>query len=621
MDEFKIEFLPFKTTVKAHKGETILDVARRSNISIESVCGGKGLCGKCRIRIVSDIVFLKIDEKERVHISEKELKDGVRLACLTRVNENLAVEVPKESITGNFVRDKTEINRYVDLFPMVCLYRLEIPPPSLSEDESDLERVKRALKKAYKISPSKIDHFCLRRASTILRDEDWSVNVVVWGNEEILDIRSKKTEGLYGIAIDIGTTTIGAYILSLIDGSCLASGSMLNPQIKFGEDIMTRIGFIAENGVKGLEILNKTLIKALNTLIERLSNEAGIYKDDIFEATVVGNTVMHHIFLKINPAGLGVSPFNPFFTSSVNFKARDIGLKINPAGNIYVLPLKKGFVGGDTTGVVLALKPYLTEDNNLIIDIGTNGELVVGNKDRLVCASCATGPALEGAHVKYGMRADTGAIERIFIDPVTKDVKYNVIGDVKPKGMCGSGVIDAVSQLFSAKIIDNSGRFRKDAISERLRISPKMTEFIIAYANETATGKDITITQKDIRNVQLAKAAIYAGAKLLLAHLGVERPSKVMLAGAFGNYIDIRNAYNLGMFPFSRLTDIIAVGNAAGEGAIFALLNKKERKEAENIIRKIEYVELSLCSEFQKEFLDALYIPHRKDPFPEIDDL
>jgi len=621
VEQFDVSFLPFNSSIKVDKGKTLLDAARKADIPIASVCGGKGKCGKCKVKILSKVDFLGVTKREKGLVTEKELTEGMRLACQTKIYGDMIIEVPEESIVRGFVKDKAGTKRQIFPQPVVCLYPIEISIPSFSDNESDVERIKRELKKMHNVSVSRIDPFCFKAGPLILRKEKWKVNVVVSWDEEILHIKPKNDKELYGVAMDIGTTTIGAYLLNLKDACHLASGSTLNPQIKFGEDIMSRIGYIRENGIKGLMDMNKTLIKGLNALIDDMCRKASISKKDIFEVTVVGNTVMHHIFLNINPSSLGLSPFTPFLSSSITLKARDLGIKINPAGNVYVLPVKGGFVGADNIGVVLALKPYLSDEDCLIIDIGTNGEIVAGNKDRLVCASCATGPALEGAHVKHGMRADIGAIEKVTIDPKTKEVEYKVMGDKKPKGICGSGVIDVVSELFKARIIDSSGRFKKDINSKRLRNTYGMMEFVIEWAEHTATGRDITITQEDIRNVQFAKASIYAGAKILLRHLNIDRPSKIMLAGAFGNYIDVKNAYVLGMFPYATVSQITAVGNAAGEGAIFALLNRKEREEAEKIARKIEYVELTLYKGFQEEFLDALYIPHRKDPFPDIDDL
>ena len=565
MASFEIIFLPFKKLAKVDKGESILDAAIRMDIPIETICGGKGECGKCKVKILSRKGFSEITEKEKRLIGKKDLLKGMRLACLTKVYGNLILEVPEESLRRGFVKDKTYAQRKVNLLPAISLYPLEIPPPSLSSNESDFERIKKALKEKYSISIARIDPFSFKESPSILRKEKGNVNIAVWMDDEVVGVGKKSTDELYGLAVDIGTTTIGAYLMSLKDGRCLSSGSALNPQIKFGEDIMTRIAYVVNEGQKGLDILRNTLIEGLNSLTENLAQDARISKGGILETTIVGNTVMHHIFLNIDPSYLGVSPFVPFLSSSINLKARDLGLNINPSANVYVLPVEAGFVGADNVGVILALKPYLQDEYLLIIDIGTNGEIVLGNRERLISASCATGPAFEGAHIKSGMRADAGAIEKIKIDPRSYEVEYKVIGNKKPKGICGSGIIDAVSELFKASLIDNSGRFKKGIKLERLRKGTEGIEFVIAWAKETAIGRDITITQKDIRTVQLAKAAIYGGSKILLRHLGIEKPSRVMLAGVFGNYIDVNNAYTLGMFPFTNPSEIIPVGNAAGE--------------------------------------------------------
>ncbi|HPP06395.1 MAG TPA: ASKHA domain-containing protein, partial [Syntrophorhabdaceae bacterium] len=434
MKQFDVSFLPFNKTVKLEEGRTLLDAARKADITLQSLCNGKGRCGKCKVRILSKAGFSGLTRREKRVISEEEVAKGIRLACQTEVFGDLVLEVPEESIFMGFVKDKVANKGHIPIQPFVNLYPIEITPPSLSNNESDVERIKRALKESYNVEVSKIDSFCFKDRPLTIRKENWKVNVIVSGNEEILDIRPVKDRALYGIAVDIGTTTIGAYLYDLKDGYHLTSGSMLNPQIKFGADIMSRIGYIGEKGTKGLVELHKCLIKGLNSLIGDMCRKIGISRRDIFDVTVVGNTVMHHIFLNINPLGLGISPFTPYLTSSINIKARDLGITINPSGNIYVLPVKGGFIGADNIGVVLAIKPYLSDYDHLIIDIGTNGEIVVGNKKRLVCASCATGPALEGAHIRYGMRADTGAIEKVSIDLETKEVKYAVIGGGRPKG-------------------------------------------------------------------------------------------------------------------------------------------------------------------------------------------
>jgi uncharacterized 2Fe-2S/4Fe-4S cluster protein (DUF4445 family) len=374
-------------------------------------------------------------------------------------------------------------------------------------------------------------------------------------------------------------------------------------------------------------MINRSIIEGLNQLIKTVTEDCHLSPEDILELTIVGNTAMHHFLLGIDPQYLGVSPFPPAVHHSMNVKARELGLKVHPSANIYILPIEAGFVGADNVGVLIAEEPYRQDEMTLIIDIGTNGELVMGNKERLISSSCATGPALEGAHIKFGMRAAPGAIERVRIDPNTLEVDFKIIGksflksDSKSntaKGICGSGVIDAIAELYRNRIIDKSGRFEKNTPSPRLRISDGSPEFVIAWREETSIGRDITITQKDVRSVQLAKGAIYAGAKLMMRRLGIERLDKVILAGAFGSYIDIEKAMVLGMFPDCDLKNVYAVGNAAGEGARIALLNRDKRLEADEIARKVEYVELTIEKDFQKEFMDALHIPHMKDPFPHL---
>jgi uncharacterized 2Fe-2S/4Fe-4S cluster protein (DUF4445 family) len=373
--------------------------------------------------------------------------------------------------------------------------------------------------------------------------------------------------------------------------------------------------------------MSQALLDGLNNLVMNISQKVGLKPEDILEVTIVGNTAMHHILLQIDPEPLGVVPFPPAAYRSLDIKARDLGLHVHPSANVHFLPIEAGFVGADNVGVLIAEEPYHQDEMVLIIDIGTNGELVLGNRHRLLCASCATGPALEGAHIRFGMRAAPGAIERVRIAPQTLEVSYQVIGRefrhsppkaIPPKGICGSGIIDAVAELFRAEVIDRSGRFRKDITSPRVRHEEGMPQFVIAWKEETSIGKDITISQEDVRNVQLAKAALYAGAKLMMRKLGIEKVDKVLLAGAFGSYIDPQEAMILGMFPDCDLAKVYAVGNAAGDGARIALLNREKRREAEEIARQVEYLELTVESDFQQHFVEAMYFPHMKDPFPHL---
>jgi len=405
---------------------------------------------------------------------------------------------------------------------------------------------------------------------------------------------------------------------------------MMNPQMSYGEDVMSRITYTVAHPGDGLERMHGLIIDGLNQLSRAVTEKAHLVPEDILELAVVGNTVMHHLLLKVDPQYLGLSPFPPVIRKSINLKARDLGLKVHPSANLYVLPVKAGFVGADNVGVLIAEEPYRQDQMVLIIDIGTNGELVMGSRKILISSSCATGPALEGAYIKFGMRAAPGAIERVKIDPETLEVDFKVVGEelwrsesknIRARGICGSGIIDAIAEFYRHGIIDKSGRLRADTPSRRMRISEGKPEFVVAWQEETSIGKEITITQADVRNVQLAKGALYAGAKLMMRRLGVNKLDRVILAGAFGSYINKEEAMILGMFPDCDLANVYAVGNAAGDGARIALLNREKREEAEDVAREVEYMELTIEADFQREFIEALEFPHMKDSFPHLRDI
>jgi uncharacterized 2Fe-2S/4Fe-4S cluster protein (DUF4445 family) len=451
-------------------------------------------------------------------------------------------------------------------------------------------------------------------------------------DQEILDVRPGRAEDLYGLAVDIGTTTVAAYLCNLRNGRVRAADSMMNPQVIYGEDVMTRITDAMMNPGSGVIRLKEAITGGLNALIQSLVRSAEITPMDILEVVVVGNTAMHHFFLGIDPQPLGLSPFPPAIHHSLDIKARDLGLKIHPAANVHILPIEAGFVGADNVGVLISEAPYDQEEMALIIDIGTNGELVLGNKRRLVSCSCATGPALEGAHLRFGMRAAPGAIERVRIDPKTIEVTYKIIGlekwshesnpgEIQARGICGSGVIEALAEMFKAGVLGKSGRFCGNLVSPRLRKLEKGYEFVIARSEETAIGQDITLSVSDIRSVQLAKGALYAGSKIMMGILGVGRLDKVVLAGAFGSSIDRERAMVLGMFPDCELEKVVSVGNAAGDGARMALLSLEKRAEASRVAREVEFVELTTYPKFTEEFVGALDIPHRKDAFPHLEDI
>jgi uncharacterized 2Fe-2S/4Fe-4S cluster protein (DUF4445 family) len=445
-------------------------------------------------------------------------------------------------------------------------------------------------------------------------------------DRQILDLRPGKVENFYGLAVDIGTTTVAAYLCNLANGRVEATDSMMNPQVTYGEDVMSRITYAMMNSPEGLKRMKEAIIGGVNALARSTAGAVGVKAEEILEMTVVGNTAMHHIFLGLDPQYVGISPFPPSVHRSLDIKARDLGIQIHPAANVHLLPIEAGFVGADNVGVLIAEEPYCKEEMSLIIDIGTNGELVLGNRERLISSSCATGPALEGAHIQFGMRAAPGAIERVRISPETLTVRYKVIGqdvwsdersleEIRPRGICGSGIIEAVAEMFKAGVVEKSGRVAGNISHERVRKAERGYEFVIARAEETSIGRDITVSVSDVRAVQLAKGALYAGAKIMMNVLGLKRLERVILAGAFGSYIDAERAMVLGMFPDCDLQKVLAVGNAAGDGARIALLNREKRKEADWVARQVEYIELTVYPDFEREFAMAMHIPHMKDAF------
>jgi uncharacterized 2Fe-2S/4Fe-4S cluster protein (DUF4445 family) len=422
-----------------------------------------------------------------------------------------------------------------------------------------------------------------------------------------------------GVALDIGTTTLAAYLCDLETGVVIASASMVNPQVSFGEDIISRIAY-ANRSLESRIRLQRLVIKAVNALIADLARQSGVSPTSMLDMTCVGNTCMHHLFLGIDPSGLGRTPFIPIIQSSLDFKARDIGIQIAPGAWVHMLPVIAGFVGADSTGVLLALEPHKLDENVLIIDVGTNGEIMVGNHGRLICASCATGPALEGATLQHGMRAAPGAIERVHINPTTLGVEVSIIvGDagtrksVLPAGICGSGIIDAVAQMFLAGIIGKNGNLnRRLDVPNMIRDKDGMPAFVLISANQTATGREICITQDDVRAVQMAKGAIHAAVRILMKELNLSSFDRVILCGAFGSRIDPASALAMGLFPYCPVERVHSAGNAAGDGARLALLSRTKRLEATGVARQVHYVELTDHPHFQREFAMAMWFPHNE---------
>ncbi len=621
-------------------GTNLLDAARQLGVDIESVCGGVKVCGKCKVKLETGF-FEKfgIDSRqtnlspflpdETDYLTEGEIGDNFRLACCAKVLGDLLVFVPEESRGAKQVVLETGKERVFKLNPAVRKYYIEMQPATLEDHRSDAERVKDTLNAKYHLPRDlNVDYLVLRDLPTVVRDGHWKVTVTVWNRQEIILVEPGLVERALGLAVDVGTTTVAAYLCDLRTGQVLVVDSMMNPQVRYGEDVLSRITYAMMND-DGLEKMHGAIIEGINTLAGRMTEKIGLTPDAILEVTLVFNTVMQHIALGIEPSYIGRSPFTAGTKEAQNIKARDLGIKVWKAANVHTLPVEAGFVGPDNVGVLIAEEPYKEPAKiRMVIDIGTNGEIDIGNAGKLLCTSCATGPALEGAQIKFGMRAAPGAIEKVRIDPETMEASYKVIGQDKwypelkktdAKGICGSGIIDVVAELFKSGIIQKSGRFNMKPDSPRVRKAEDgRPEYVLAWADETSIGKDISFTQGDVRAVQLAKAALYVGSRYLMEKLGVANLDSVTLAGAFGSYIDKESAMLIGMFPDCDLDNVMAVGNAAGDGAKLALLDVEKRDEAAWIAREVEFVETAIEPDFQERFAAAMAFPHSTDKFPHI---
>jgi len=641
----KVIFQPSGRRGEIEEGKTILEAAQALGVDIEGLCGNKKVCGKCKVRIEegyfekdnidSGMAHLSpLTEAEKKHIKPED-GPGIRLSCTAEVHGDIKVFVPERSRAGKQVVRKAAKELTIKLDPAVKKYNVDLVPPTLHDmTTGDWERVLKFLEDDYGLKGLTFDYLVLKDLQDLLRKGEWKATVTVWMDKEIIKVEPGFVEESYGLAVDIGTTTCVGYLTDLSTGKVVNTESMMNPQVPYGEDVMSRITYAMSNP-GGLETMQKAIIQGLNEIIERVVTE--IRKDGpnpghvIDDLTIVFNTAMHHIFLGLNPEYIGRSPFIPAVQSSLDLKARDLGLRINPAAYIHVLPIEAGFVGADNVGVLIAEEPYNQDENVLIIDIGTNGELLMGNRNKVCSTSCATGPAFEGAQIKFGMRAAPGAIETVEIDPATKEPRYKVIGkadwhthieNVNAKGLCGSAIIQVVAEMFRAGIVDKSGRFVMDLGTPRVRKDADgKPEYVLAWASETSIGQDITITQADVRALQLAKGALYTGAKLMMKRLSITTLDRVILAGAFGSHIDREASMTLGMFPDCSLDKVYAVGNAAGDGSRMALLNRDKRREANERARWVEFVEIATDPLFEREFMQAMHIPHMKDKFPNLKEL
>jgi uncharacterized 2Fe-2S/4Fe-4S cluster protein (DUF4445 family) len=657
----RVVFQPSGRQGDVAEGTTLLEAARQLGVDVDSICGGRQTCGKCKVIVQSgrfdklgitsslDHVTPAGDDEARYfarHLPPdcSSQTAALRLSCAARVVGDVLVTVPPESSRRKQVVRKDAGDRPITIDPILRQVFVEVEPNVLGGRKGDWERLQEALRREWGLADLRIDIHALRRLTPALKAGKQGITVVVWNDREVIDVRAGFRDALYGLAADVGSTTIVAHLCDLRTGAVLATESTMNPQVTFGEDLMSRVSYAMMHD-DGLGKMQAAVIGALNALATRAAASAGVATDDIYEAVLVGNTVMHHILLGLDPTELGAAPFTLATHAPVDVKARDLGLRLHPAANVHLPALEAGHVGADNVAVLVAEAPDQQDEMMLVIDVGTNAEILLGNREGVWSCSSPTGPAFEGAQITHGQRAAPGAIERVRIDHTTGRPRFKVIGNdlwsdeqpaasIKATGICGSGIIEVVAELFMAGLLGADGAFRDhesvrrgsgigptnglSPLTSHLRFNGRKGEYVLATADQTLSGREIVVTQDDVRNVQLAKAALYAGCKLLMRRRGVSRVDKIVLAGAFGSYIDPLHAMVLGMFPDCDLSKVVAVGNAAGDGARIALLNKARRAESARAARNVHYIETAIDPHFQEEFVNAIHLPNRADPFPHL---
>jgi uncharacterized 2Fe-2S/4Fe-4S cluster protein (DUF4445 family) len=552
-----------------------------------------------------------------------------RLGCQARICGDLVIDVPPDSQVHRQVVRKRAEERPIEIDPIIRLCYVEVRQPDMHDPASDFRRLSRALSEQWGIENARADLVLLRRLQKTLRTGQWKVTAAIRSGRDVVALWPGLREKSFGVAIDIGSTTIAAHLCDLGTGEVLASSGLMNPQIRFGEDLMSRVSHVMMNP-GGDEALTIAVREAVNKLVGEVAKESAVDAADILEMTVVGNPIMHHLFLGLDPTELGGAPFALTVDASQEVLARELGIAIAPGAIIYTLPCIAGHVGADTAGVVLSEAPYLQDELTLLIDVGTNAEVVLGNRQRLLACSSPTGPAFEGAQISCGQRAAPGAIERVRIDPVTLEPRFKVIGcdlwsdapdfanaivTTGVTGVCGSGIIEAIAEMYLAGILNQDGVIDGSLAARSRRIEPAGRTY--AYVLYEGVPR-LVIYQTDVRAIQLAKAALYAGAKLLLDSFGAAAPERITLAGAFGSHIDVKYAMVLGLIPDCDLAKVCSAGNAAGTGARIALLNLSARQEIERTVRRIEKIETALEPAFQGHFVNAMAIPNKVDAFPQL---
>ena len=639
-DDVLVVFTPSGKRGRVAQGTTVLQAAREMGVDLDSVCGGRAICGRCQVTL-SEGAFPKhgiesrtehlsgLGDNEIAYDEAEGLAEGRRLGCSARLLKDAVIDVPPESqVHRQVVRKRTEVHD-LSVNPLVRLHVVEVSEPSMHEPVSDLRRVLEELEFEWGLTELECDPHVLMALQGSLRDGQWQVTVAVFREREIVAIWPGYHETALGMAFDIGSTTIAAHLVDLASGEALASAGRMNPQIRFGEDLMSRVSYVMMHPGAEQQMCEAVRTAAAELIVE-VCAEADQKPDNILDCTFVGNPIMHHLLLGLSPVELGGAPFALATDSAVTVSAQSLGLGINPGARCYVLPCIAGHVGADCAAVVLSEAPYLREELTLLVDVGTNAEIVLGNRHRLLAASSPTGPAFEGAQISSGQRAAPGAIERVRVDPQTLEPRFRVIGcelwsddpdfaqqtaDLGITGICGSGIIEVLAELYLAQVINSDGVVDGMLSSRSERIVEDGRTF--AYVLHEGEIR-VTITQNDVRAIQLAKAALYAGVRLLMDKLNVDTVDRIRLAGAFGSHIDVKYAMILGLIPDCTLENVTSAGNAAGSGAHIALVDGNAREEIEREIRRIEKVETAVESRFQEHFVEAMAIPHKSALFEEL---
>jgi uncharacterized 2Fe-2S/4Fe-4S cluster protein (DUF4445 family) len=635
-----VVFTPSGRRGRFAAGTPLLAAARTLGVDIDSVCGGRAICGRCQV-LVAEGEFAKHgvrsaaaslsppSESEQRYSSRQPLAAGRRLSCQARVESDVVIDVPPGSQVHRQVVRKAAEARDIELYPLVTLHYVEVTEPDMHDPSGDLRRLEAALTREWQLTGLECDLAVLQQLQTLLRKGEWKVTVAVHDASRIIAVWPGFHDEAFGLALDVGSTTIAAHLCDLASGEVVASAGRMNPQIRYGEDLMSRVSYAMMNP-GGAAQMTAAVRQAISELAAEVSASAGIAPEAILEATLVGNPIMHHLVLGIDPVELGGAPFALAVDRAVTVTAAEIGIALHPNARVYALPCIAGHVGADAAGMILAERPDLDERMTLLVDVGTNAEIVLGNRHRLLACSSPTGPAFEGAQISCGQRAAPGAIERVRIDRDTLESRFRVIGcdlwSDDPQfaaataatgitGVCGSGIIEVIAELYLARVITSDGVIDGSFAARSPRIVPngRTYSYVLHPGPQT-----LSITQQDVRAIQLAKAALRAGIRLLMDRLGVERVERIRLSGAFGSHIDVKYAAVLGMIPDCDLAHVTSAGNAAGTGARIALLDSRSRATIETLVQLVEKIETAIEPLFQAHFVDAMSIPHRTADYPNL---